>query len=191
LIGGSGGIAEWSQEIEDRGMIEPSPNVHHMLHRGVEQRGKTEAESQLVQAFLDRANRALDVNPQFLEYVGRSCAAGGSTKRNGRFGDRASNFIILRRSTSFRKMKHGRFAPRTSRSSARLAIGRSTGRILYPTLRALPRRIRVSDAGCERTQPRPSLPTRGWSASWDGGLGSGRGGCPGRSRFGESHFVAG
>jgi hypothetical protein len=66
-----------------------------MLHGFVQLWGKTETDSQLVQAFLDSRNGSLDIDTQFSQHVCRSSLAGdaaiamlgdGNARRGGNQG---------------------------------------------------------------------------------------------------------
>jgi len=72
---GTGRIAERTQQVEDRRRAELLANRRDVLHRRMHVRREAEADSELVEAALDRGRRSIDVHPQRRQHIGRAALA--------------------------------------------------------------------------------------------------------------------
>ena len=76
LIFGAGRIGERTEQIEDSADAELAPHFRHVTHGGMMDRREHEAEPALLDAARDGLRRALDIDSERREHVGRARARG-------------------------------------------------------------------------------------------------------------------
>jgi hypothetical protein len=69
-------IAQWPQQIEDRGYSQPLAHCGHVPHGGVQLRCEAETDPHFVQTSFDSRHIGSDIHPQDRQHIGRSGSTG-------------------------------------------------------------------------------------------------------------------